>query len=125
MNSKAIEAAVGLVPYVTQAREARKTHEKQIKILIEQVISKYWLVHPMINYLTIFQKKLPNEGWDDARIQLLLQELSLMDSNNFPGFINYTCTIVREYHEIIIIMIHVCDYRQICHPDILCTLVFI
>ena len=31
------------------------------------------------------QRKLPDEGWSDLRIQLLLQELSIMDSNNFSG----------------------------------------
>ena len=31
------------------------------------------------------QRKLPNEGWSDIRIQLILRELALMDSNNFPG----------------------------------------
>ncbi|XP_064383400.1 O-phosphoseryl-tRNA(Sec) selenium transferase-like [Halichondria panicea] len=65
MNTQSLEAATALVPYVKQGREARRTHEKHIQILLEQ-------------------KKLPEEGWDDARIQLLLQELSLMDSNNFP-----------------------------------------
>ena len=31
------------------------------------------------------QRKLPEEGWDDLTIEMLLQELSTMDSNNFPG----------------------------------------
>ena len=30
-------------------------------------------------------RKLPENGWDDASIEMLLQQLSLMDSNNFPG----------------------------------------
>eukprot|EP01147_Barroeca_monosierra_P010887 gene10887-2962_t len=33
----------------------------------------------------IEKQKLPEHGWDDASIELLLQELALMDSNNFPG----------------------------------------
>jgi len=33
----------------------------------------------------IIQRKLPEYGWSDLRIELLLQELALMDSNNFPG----------------------------------------
>jgi len=31
------------------------------------------------------QRKLPEEGWNDATIEMVLQELSFMDSNNFPG----------------------------------------
>lgn len=35
--------------------------------------------------LPMFQRKLPETGWDDASIELLLQELAVMDSNNFHG----------------------------------------
>jgi len=28
---------------------------------------------------------LPEEGWTDQAIEMLLSELALMDSNNFPG----------------------------------------
>ena len=35
--------------------------------------------------LATSQRKLPEEGWSDERIELLLQELALMDSNNYPG----------------------------------------
>ncbi|XP_064630188.1 O-phosphoseryl-tRNA(Sec) selenium transferase-like isoform X2 [Lineus longissimus] len=31
------------------------------------------------------ERKWPEEGWDEATIEMLLQELSMMDSNNFPG----------------------------------------
>lgn len=31
------------------------------------------------------QRKLPESGWDDQSIELLLQELAVMDSNNFVG----------------------------------------
>ena len=39
MNEASYEAAEALVPktYVSQGRDARKTHEKQIRTLIEQV----------------------------------------------------------------------------------------
>lgn len=39
MNEASYEAAEALVPktYVNQGRDARKTHEKQIRTLIEQV----------------------------------------------------------------------------------------
>jgi len=33
----------------------------------------------------LIQKKIPDEGWPDSRIEMLLGELSMMDSNNFPG----------------------------------------
>lgn len=32
----------------------------------------------------ILQRKWPEEGWDDATIELLLADLAQMDSNNFP-----------------------------------------
>ena len=35
--------------------------------------------------LHLKQKKLPQTGWDDATIELMLNELALMDSNNYPG----------------------------------------
>ena len=31
------------------------------------------------------QRRWPDDGWSDANIELLLQQLSAMDSNNFPG----------------------------------------
>ncbi|XP_022083546.1 O-phosphoseryl-tRNA(Sec) selenium transferase-like isoform X2 [Acanthaster planci] len=52
------------VTYVQQGREARRAHEKKIRNLLEH-------------------RKWPEDGWDDATIELLLQELSAMDSNNF------------------------------------------
>ena len=39
MNTQSLEAATALVPYVKQGREARRTHEKHIQILLEQVKS--------------------------------------------------------------------------------------
>ena len=36
-------------------------------------------------HLDCFQRKWPEVGWDDATIELMLSELALMDSNNFPG----------------------------------------
>lgn len=37
------------------------------------------------NIYFCFQKKWPEEGWDDSVIELFLNDLSLMDSNNFPS----------------------------------------
>ncbi|CAG2063222.1 unnamed protein product [Timema podura] len=33
----------------------------------------------------MFQRKWPEEGWDDTTIELFLADLAQMDSNNFPG----------------------------------------
>lgn len=48
-------------------------------------------------YYHMMQRKVPDEGWDDLRIQLLLQELSLMDSNNFPGLASYLSSL-NSFH---------------------------
>lgn len=63
-----MEAATKLVSrtYVSQGRDAKRTHEKAIQHLLQQ-------------------GKLPEFGWSDLRIELLLQEFALMDSNNFPA----------------------------------------
>lgn len=39
MNSESLEAAAALVPYIKQGKEAKRSHEKQIQILLEQVDS--------------------------------------------------------------------------------------
>ena len=36
-----------------------------------------------MKFVTV-QGKLPATGWTDAQIEQLLQQLSLLDSNNFP-----------------------------------------
>jgi len=38
-----------------------------------------------VKYIFGIQRKMPDEGWPDNRIEMLLSELSMMDSNNFPG----------------------------------------
>jgi O-phospho-L-seryl-tRNASec:L-selenocysteinyl-tRNA synthase len=35
--------------------------------------------------LFMLQRKLPDVGWDEQTIEMVLQEFSTMDSNNFPG----------------------------------------
>ncbi len=55
-------------------------HVEIMKVLISINLSSDALI------MSIFlQKKWPEEGWEDLSIELLLQELALMDSNNFPG----------------------------------------
>jgi O-phospho-L-seryl-tRNASec:L-selenocysteinyl-tRNA synthase len=41
----------------------------------------------LVNWTLIFmfQRKWPEEGWDDCTVELFLADLAQMDSNNFPG----------------------------------------
>ncbi|XP_071481281.1 O-phosphoseryl-tRNA(Sec) selenium transferase-like [Diadema antillarum] len=68
MNPDTYAVCEKLIPatYVQQGCESRRVRENKIKHLIEQ-------------------RKWPEEGWDDETIELLLRELSIMDSNNFHG----------------------------------------
>jgi O-phospho-L-seryl-tRNASec:L-selenocysteinyl-tRNA synthase len=66
MNLANFEVASGLVPYIKQSQQARHQREKLIKNFFDH-------------------KKIPDEGWDDLTIQLLMTELAAMDSNNFIG----------------------------------------
>eukprot|EP00775_Hariotina_reticulata_P012426 gene12426-12562_t len=52
--------------YINQGAAALAARKKQVKALLSN-------------------RRLPQHGWDEATIQLLLQDLALMDSNNFPG----------------------------------------
>ncbi|KAI4900144.1 hypothetical protein NFI96_023873 [Prochilodus magdalenae] len=52
--------------YVRQGLQARRGHEQLIRILLEQ-------------------GKCPEEGWSESTIELFLNELAVMDSNNFLG----------------------------------------
>ncbi|XP_002410195.3 O-phosphoseryl-tRNA(Sec) selenium transferase [Ixodes scapularis] len=52
--------------YIAQASQAIAAHESKITHLLEQ-------------------GRCPDDGWDDSTIEILLQNLSLMDSNNFLG----------------------------------------
>lgn len=51
--------------YIQQGQQAKQVHQKRIKHLLQH-------------------RKIPEDGWTDQTIELLLLELSLMDSNNFP-----------------------------------------
>lgn len=68
MNNQSFSLAERLIPatYLQQASASKKSRENLIRILIEQ-------------------KKWPEDGWDDATIELFLADLSQMDSNNFPA----------------------------------------
>lgn len=67
MNDSTLQSiAPDLVPanYLSVANNARTNRDKQIRILLEK-------------------KKLPGHGWDNATIEYFVNELALMDSNNF------------------------------------------
>jgi len=38
-----------------------------------------------VDWRSYSQRKMPDDGWDEATIELFLQELATMDSNNFVG----------------------------------------
>lgn len=68
MNPDTYAVCEKLIPatYVQQGRESRRVRENKIKHLLEQ-------------------RKWPEDGWDEETIEMLLRELSVMDSNNFQG----------------------------------------
>ncbi|KAM5193120.1 O-phosphoseryl-tRNA(Sec) selenium transferase [Mantella aurantiaca] len=68
MNGDSFTAGEQLVApaYIRQGREARRGHEQLIRLLLEK-------------------GKCPQEAWDESTIELFLQELAVMDSNNFLG----------------------------------------
>ncbi|XP_035849421.1 O-phosphoseryl-tRNA(Sec) selenium transferase isoform X2 [Sander lucioperca] len=68
MNSENFSLSEKIVStsYIRQGREARRSHEQLIRHLLEQ-------------------GKCPEEGWSESTIELFLNELAVMDSNNFLG----------------------------------------
>lgn len=66
MDPQNCDLATGLVSkrYINQGSQAISRRHKLIKTLLSQ-------------------RKLPEHGWDDATIEMLLQDASFMDSNNF------------------------------------------
>ncbi|MEE6462363.1 hypothetical protein FKM82_001567 [Ascaphus truei] len=68
MNAENFSAGEQLVTpaYVRQGRQARRTHEQLVRLLLEK-------------------GKCPQDAWDESTIELFLHELAVMDSNNFLG----------------------------------------
>ncbi|CAM9822212.1 unnamed protein product, partial [Ectocarpus sp. 6 AP-2014] len=66
MNGRSLEQARNLVKtsYINQGEQALNGRRKQVTALLSN-------------------RRLPTRGWDDAQIEYLLTEISLMDSNNF------------------------------------------
>ena len=57
----------------------------QTGILFIDSLSRNMIFHSYQCNSFFLQRKLPQEGWDDLAIEHFLQELALMDSNNFSG----------------------------------------
>ncbi|RXN20638.1 O-phosphoseryl-tRNA(Sec) selenium transferase [Labeo rohita] len=68
MNNENFNLSEKLVSssYVRQGLQARRGHEQLIRVLLQQ-------------------GKCPEEGWSESTIELFLNELAVMDSNNFLG----------------------------------------
>lgn len=68
MNNENFNLSEKLVSssYVRQGLQARRGHELLIRVLLQQ-------------------GKCPEEGWSESTIELFLNELAVMDSNNFLG----------------------------------------
>ncbi|XP_023255350.1 O-phosphoseryl-tRNA(Sec) selenium transferase isoform X2 [Seriola lalandi dorsalis] len=68
MNSENFTLSEKIVSpsYIRQGSQARRSHEQLIRHLLEQ-------------------GKCPEEGWSESTIELFLNELAVMDSNNFLG----------------------------------------
>ena len=66
MNAANLELSEGLISarYIKQAADARRRREGMLTTLLSQ-------------------RRMPREGWDDDSIQMVLREISAMDSNNF------------------------------------------
>lgn len=66
MNEKSIELLEHFVPknYIQQGHHGELSHENEIRILLEK-------------------RKLPEKPWSEQRIELFINQLSIMDSNNF------------------------------------------
>lgn len=66
---------------------SRASHERMLTYMkqtyIDQASRAVSARESLINRL-IEEGKWPDQGWDDATIELFISKLSLMDSNNFP-----------------------------------------
>ncbi|KAG2486490.1 hypothetical protein HYH03_014793 [Edaphochlamys debaryana] len=68
MNPANLEAARGLVSasYLRQGGEALAARQRRVKALLSS-------------------RRLPEQGWDEATLDMFIRDCSAMDSNNFPG----------------------------------------
>lgn len=94
MNSENFSLSEKIVSpsYIRQGSQARRSHEQLIRHLLEQVkmyrclhvFSKSLQSRPLLMLRTL-QGKCPEEGWSESTVELFLNELAVMDSNNFLG----------------------------------------
>ncbi|ESO96581.1 hypothetical protein LOTGIDRAFT_143936 [Lottia gigantea] len=68
MNEEAVKLSEKIVPsnYIQQGIQAKHARENLIRQLIQH-------------------KKMPDTGWDNITIEMFLQDIAIMDSNNFNG----------------------------------------
>ena len=94
MNEEGYSAAVKLVSqtYVEQGRNAHRTQQNFVRELFEKLrYRNHFPCHASRGCIHT-QRKLSEDGWPDNRIEMLLEELSLMGSNNFPGMASHVGT---------------------------------
>lgn len=85
--------------YVSLAKGAKKTRENMIRDLMHHV-SVWFLLSSEIRSHG-FQKKLPKVPWDDQTIELFLEELAVLDSNNFPDNVGVGEREGRAYSDLV------------------------
>jgi hypothetical protein len=77
--------------YAQQAAAAVAQHRKRIRVLIEHVracsvpTAKGRLLDPHGPNTARVQGRLPDVGWARPTLEMLMQQLAAMDSNNFLG----------------------------------------
>lgn len=85
-DEKTVKLAESLVSsaYIKQALQARHQRETLIRSLLEHVRACRVLMSVFL-LRTFLQGSMPPVGWDDDTIKWFLNDLALMDSNNFIG----------------------------------------
>ena len=87
MNESNLKLAEGLVDssYIQQASQARKQREKMIQKLLAQVLFNCLREIAYKLFVSAQQRRMPKKGWDNLSIEYFMNELAIMDSNNFVG----------------------------------------
>eukprot|EP01083_Nonionella_stella_P090584 253053_1 len=84
MNSDIIELAKTLIskPYAEQGQQSRRQREKLLQALLSN-------------------RRLPEDGWDNVTIELIMAEFASMDSNNFIGSVGVGEREARIFSELV------------------------
>lgn len=87
MDERSFVLAEEFLPksYLKQASEAASQRTKLINTLLAQVNKNTSKPTSFLTHIPCFQRRLPKVGWDEATLEFFLQQLALMDSNNFLG----------------------------------------